>query len=341
MTKQTDVTINGVSYDARTGMRRSAATPVAQARPAAVPQRHVAPSAVHKQTLSRTQTLNRRHVAAPVKKAVPIKKTGPLMNDITAKRSPMIQKFAPSIHSPQTSASKRPVITNDLTAPIAHPVQQAAASRVAEKRQAAPKVSPVSSVQPAPKQPAAPIPTAQEVKKSSLEKALKNSAKASKKTKKKSFFQRHPRLMSVSSASLAIVMLGGYLTYVNLPNISVRVAAAQAGIAATYPSYKPSGYSLNGPVAYSDGQVSMKFAANVGPQNFTVKQVKSSWDSSALLENYVAPSSSDDYQTVSDSGLTIYTYGNNAAWVNGGILHTIEGDASLSSEQVRKIATSM
>jgi hypothetical protein len=149
------------------------------------------------------------------------------------------------------------------------------------------------------------------------------------------------RTFSVASASLAILLLGGYFTYLNMPSLSVRVAAAQAGVDASYPDYRPDGYGLSGPVAYTDGQVSMKFAANAGPQNYTIDQAKSGWDSSAVLDNYVKKKAGENYITYNERGLTIYTFDGNAAWVNGGILYTITGDAPLSSDQIRRIATSM
>jgi hypothetical protein len=140
---------------------------------------------------------------------------------------------------------------------------------------------------------------------------------------------------------IGLLLLTGYFTYINLPNLSVRVAAAQAGIDATYPEYRPVGYRLNGPVAYKNGEVSMNFASNSGPVSFSLNQSKSSWDSSALLEKYVNPKSDGKYATYSDDGLTIYTYGTDAAWVNGGILYTVDGSAMLSNEQIRRMATSM
>jgi len=85
----------------------------------------------------------------------------------------------------------------------------------------------------------------------------------------------------------------------------------------------------------------MKFASNSGPQNFTVTQSKTSWDSSAVLDNYIKEKAGDNYITYDEHGLTIYTYGSNAAWVNGGVLYTITGDAPLSGDQIRHIATSM
>ena len=119
------------------------------------------------------------------------------------------------------------------------------------------------------------------------------------------------------------------------------MAAAQAGIDASYPSYQPDGYKLYGPVAFSDGEVRMKFTANTGSTGFALTQSRSGWDSGALLENYVKEKSNGDYTTSQEKGITVYSYQGSAAWVSGGILYTIDGDAPLSPHQIRKIATSV
>lgn len=85
----------------------------------------------------------------------------------------------------------------------------------------------------------------------------------------------------------------------------------------------------------------MKFAANAGPRNYTLTQQDSDWDSSAVLENSVRPTVGDSYTTSTASGLTIYSYRGTSVWVNKGVLYTITGNASLSSEQVQRIATSL
>ncbi|HEX4662310.1 MAG TPA: hypothetical protein VH144_01715 [Candidatus Saccharimonadales bacterium] len=157
----------------------------------------------------------------------------------------------------------------------------------------------------------------------------------------KAFMQRQPRVASVATVTLALLILGGYITYVNLPNLSVRVAAAQAGINASYPQYQPDGYSLNGPVAYAPGEVTLNFQSNSNnEQDYTIKQRASSWDSQAVLDNYVSKETGT-YLTYSERGLTVYTYGSKAAWVNGGILYTLNGNAPLNSDQILKIASSM
>jgi hypothetical protein len=212
--------------------------------------------------------------------------------------------------------------------PVAHPLVAKAHQQMdmaVRQKAAAPKMAPKPS---------------QVIKQEAVAKALEEapSHNAPEKTKRT---KKHPRIFSIASASLALLLLGGYFTYLNMPSLSVRVAAAQAGVDASYPEYRPDGYSLNGPVAYTQGEVSMKFASNGGPQNFTVAQAKSNWDSSAVLDNYVKQKAGDNYITYNERGLTIYTFDGNAAWVNGGVLYTITGDAPLSSDQIRRIATSM
>lgn len=158
----------------------------------------------------------------------------------------------------------------------------------------------------------------------------------------KGFMRLSSRARATVVACLALVVLGGYLTYLNVPSLSLRVAAARAGIAAGYPEYHPDGYSFGGPPTYSEGRVAVAFASNTGAKGYTLTQEASNWDSGAVLDNYVAKNAKNDYKTYSASGLTIYTFDQKAAWVNRGILHTIDyKDSLLSPKQIERIATSL
>lgn len=159
--------------------------------------------------------------------------------------------------------------------------------------------------------------------------------------RRSSLFSKQPRVASLLAASLAVMIFGGYLTYLNMPGLSVRVAAAQADVAASFPDYHPDGYRFNGPVAYAPGQVAIEFKANGGTTGYTVTEQKSTWDSQAVYDNIVAKTANDSYVTNSQQGLTIYTFKGDAAWVNKGILYTVTGDAPLSNEQLLKIAASL
>jgi hypothetical protein len=315
--------INGTEYDAHTGMpvRKSQVAPAPKSLPP-LPKSETHSHAVHAST-QKSQTLNRRIVKKATGPAVKSRVKPQLRPDI--QKTPAISKFAPH------PAGIKPQKTVSDIGPMPHPIAAKATEQL--KRAAAEKIA-ASAPKPQPK-PSHII--KQEAVNDALQKAPSHTATTDEvKTKK-----RYPRILSVASASLALLLLGGYFTYLNMPSLSVRVAAAQAGINASYPSYHPDGYSLKGAVAYDQGEVNMKFASNSGPQNFTVDQTKSSWDSSAVLENYVSKKVGDNYITYNEHGLTIYTFGGNAAWVNGGILYTISGDAPLSGDQIRHIATSM
>lgn len=305
MDKPKTVTINGQRYDAVTGM------PVATAPKRVVDKKPTQSSQVHR-TPQRSQTLVRR----AAKKPMPALKGQGRSMDIA--RSTKIARFAPHPVAPKPvqaaksdiAARPHPVVAK---AHIAHEQRHVTASKPAAK-------------------------SAQTIKEDAIVAAL---ATPPPKPVKKSFFKRHPRFISVGSIIAIVALLGGYLTYVNMPGLSVRVASAQAGIEASYPDYRPDGYSLSGPVTFSDGEVTMKFVANTGTRSFSITQEESSWDSSAVLNNIVKDAVGDKYITSQERGLTIYTYSGNAAWVNAGILYTIEGDAPLSGEQIRRIATSL
>lgn len=326
MSKHTVVSIGGVDYDEKSGLPLKKEN--VGARPEQQRSRSVHAKGVHN-TQQRSTALNRQFVnkAATAK---PPQRTRSASIDVrrAVKRSPHISKFA---RDPQAITSKRAV--NDI-AHVPHPIVQKVHKSTAVRVNRPGAVT--HPAMPA-KQAAPSTPNATTIKQTEIGKALANSAPA-KTTKAK---QPKRSAFNVAAASLGVLLIAGYFTYVNMPNLSVRVAAAQAGIDATYPEYRPIGYRLNGPVSFQNGQVSMNFTSNSSPVAFSLNQSSSNWDSSALLEKYVDPRSEGKYATYSDGGLTVYTYGTEAAWVNGGVLYTVEGDANLSNEQIRRIATSM
>ncbi|MFZ1360890.1 MAG: hypothetical protein WAS27_02605 [Candidatus Saccharimonadales bacterium] len=326
--KQT-VTINGRHYDIQSGLAVDApgAQITSTQKPDPLHRKKAHAAVVHNRT-QRSQTLRRKAVSPPAQKpAAPVHeivtRKQPATRTTTVTRHKNVSKFAP--HPAPVQYAR----VMDI-GPVPHPHVVKAHAMSKAKADA-----PLTTSRPMPRQ------TATEIKHSALQKAVANTSVNQAKPSKKRLLQRHPRASSIVSACMALVLFGGYLTYLNVPSLSVRVAAAQAGIDAGYPNYRPDGYSLAGTVGYSQGTVTMRFASNSGPVGFTINQSKSNWDSSAVLDKYVTPRSGASYIPYTERGLTIYTFGNNAAWVNGGILYTIDGDAPLSSEQIRRIATSL
>lgn len=141
----------------------------------------------------------------------------------------------------------------------------------------------------------------------------------------------------------ALLVVGGLAAFVyfSMPDISVKVAAMQTGIEASYPSFTPRGYSLSGVTSDKEGVVIISFNNGDGA-SFDLTEEKSTWDSNALLNNYVKKNFPSDYATIREQGITIYYRGGDAAWVNGGMLYKIKcNGGALTKEQIRNIATSM
>lgn len=149
------------------------------------------------------------------------------------------------------------------------------------------------------------------------------------------------RALSISTFAVAAVLLVGFYAVQSVPNLSMRVAATRAGFDASMPSYKPSGFSFNGPINYKPGQVTISFKSNTDNREYDVKQQASNWNSDALLSNFVI-AEGKQYQTYLDKGRTLYIYnGSNATWVDDGIWYQIEGDSEMTTDQLIRIASSI
>lgn len=366
MATQKTITINGRAYDAVTGLpvespkapstpktvvpkRAPQVTPAA--RPVAAPIKKTAAPApkpaakplaksttpaasrgtsvsesVHS-NVQKSKTLMRRAAKKPTAPQKIVRRTQPGKHMDFA-RNTNVAKFAPHpVVKEVKTASASPV----KAAPVASldkPAQPHPAAVRALAKAHAKKESKAKAAQPA---------TSKDVKDAAIAKALATPKAKAKKAPKNKWVKRG--IIIGSSILLLLVVL--FAVYKFIPSVSVSIAAAQAGIEARYPDFTPDGYSLNQPVTYADGEVNLTFKSNSNDSSYSINQKRSSWDSSATLDNVVVPEVGQNYATTKERGLTIYTYEKGAAWVNGGILYTIKGDAQLSGDQIRRIATSL
>jgi hypothetical protein len=151
--------------------------------------------------------------------------------------------------------------------------------------------------------------------------------------------RRRTKMVSILAGVAAFLIMGGFLTYLNMPGLQMQFAAMKVGFNADLPTYKPAGYALKGGVKNEDGRVSVSFRS--GDSGYTVTQQASDWNSQTLLENFVAVNASS-HQTIQSQGRTIYIYnGSNAAWVDGGVRYEVSGNAPLSADDIVKLATSI
>lgn len=168
--------------------------------------------------------------------------------------------------------------------------------------------------------------------------AKKSAPKMEKQFKKKSKAGRIFLALLCSAGTVAALVA---FVHFSIPDLSVRVAAIQTGIDAAYPTFVPRGYSLSDVTSDREGVVIMTFK-NAENASFTLSEEKSTWDSTALLNNYVKKTYPSDFTTLREQGITIYVRGEKASWVNGGLLYKIDASGKyLTKEQIRNIATSL
>lgn len=333
------VVINGRHYDAVTGVaisdtvlaarvdankprptkafhdigpaKKPASPDVARSRTSTAHTVHIKPQ--------KSQTLYRAALKKPATYAAP-----------SAVRSPLITKFGPQ------NSHIKPAMVPVSSVAAAKPVAHAGTHAVKSLHTPAKHIKPAA--------PAVTRPSPRDLKehllKEGLANAQRNTGEHKAEGRLKRMAGRQSKFASIATMSLATIMLGGYLTYVNMPNLSVRVASARAGVDAQFPEYSPDGYSFAGPVAYAPGEVTINFKGSGGQQAYEIKQKTSNWDSQAVLDNFITRET-NSYLTYSEQGLTVYTYENRAAWVSGGVLYTIDSKAPLSSQQILRIAGSM
>lgn len=194
---------------------------------------------------------------------------------------------------------------------------------------------------------AAPQPTklsAKEIKDREIKKAISKADKitAEKKTKKpaKIHFGVGRVVLALSCAAAAVFAIV-YFVNLSAPDLSLRVAAMQTGIEASYPSYVPRDFSLSD-ITSENGKITMSFINRGTGEAFTLVEEKSSWDSNALLENFVRQEYGEDYAMVRENGLTLYIKDSDAAWVNGGMVFKLKTTSgTLTKKQIRAIAVSL
>lgn len=327
------ITVNGRVYDAVTGLpvdAPSAPSPSAPPKaPQNTPSKPAAPAlrstvsagSIHG-TVQHAQTLNRRATKKPVTPSRPITRRPPVGRQMDIAKSTAVSRFAKHPVTGPLAPKSAPTIVPDAPAQ-SHPIVHRAFTQTKAKT---PSVKQKHQ-------------TPKEVKDAAITKALAT-PKAPVASQKRAS-KKHIRRLIIIVSVILLFITAFVCVYRLFPGISVSIASAQAGLSATYPEFTPDGYSLSQPVTYTEGEVTLKFHSNSNDNYYTISQTRSSWDSSATLDNVVTPEAGADYVTTKERGLTIYTYKSVAVWVNGGILYKIDSKAPLSGDQIRRIATSL
>ena len=237
-------------------------------------------------------------------------------------KNPLISKFS------ETSKSSTPSVTTD-----------------AVRVKSAPKDPPTLRVKNDHKHEAISSAMQKKIFLSTLDKATSHKQPKPKKVTKRqriaSRLKISNRMVNLGALGIAILLLVGFVAYQNIPNLSMRIAMARAGVHGTLPNYQPSGFGMAGPISYQDGQIVVNYSSRSDKRQFSINQSTTQWNSEALLANFLT-SNNKTYRTYQNNGKTIYLYDDDSAtWVDGGVWYRIEGNSALSNDQLLRIAASM
>lgn len=318
MNKEKTVTVNGRAFDAVTGL------PI-KSTPKSTPKSPAPAKSVHAST-QRSKTLNRKITKKPTAAAANVPKVARnrrLSMDIA--RSSSVSRFnRPKPQAAPTSSDSKAKATEE--APKRHPLAAKAVKTMKQRRQA---------------KPATQSQLAGNASEKTLSSASSNKTPKANKAKSLKLSRRNVWIFAIL-AGILLIAVAGFLSYTKIPSVSVGIAAWQAGIDASYPTYRIDGYEFKGPASHKNNEVIITFTSSVHSSSFTLTQAKSLWDSSAL-ELSIQEAYQNNYSKTTGNGLTIFTYdnGKKASWVSEQILYTVSGESLPVGDHIRRLAISL
>ncbi len=308
-------------------------------------ENHQQAATVNRRKVQASTTLNRKYTKRPMKKSdivVPVRRNPKVIKHFNA---PMVEVAPKQQKTGQQVSTPMDTIQPAVMHPIQNSVNKKMQERTAQSQTTSIQTnSMVSRI------------SAQELKEQAIKKALasassmkpvENSTLVSearpskkKKTKEHIHFGMGRIVLALSCAAAAVFAIV-YFVNLNMPDISLRVAAMQTGMDPTYPNYVPRDFSVSS-ITSEESEIMIEFTNSNTNTDFQLVEEKSSWDTNALESNYVKSTYGENYTVVREQGLTIYISGSNAAWVNGGMAYKINADNGvLTNKQIRAIATSL
>lgn len=147
------------------------------------------------------------------------------------------------------------------------------------------------------------------------------------------------KLANAGAIVIALLVIGSFVAYLNLPAIEVNFASKDVGFNVIMPNYQALGFTFDGPVKTSNGVVAMHFAS--GDSAFTLTQQASDWDNQTLADS-LATQTDTMPKIIQSNDHTIYMlHTNQATWVDGGIRYSLSGNANLNTQEITAVADSL
>lgn len=149
------------------------------------------------------------------------------------------------------------------------------------------------------------------------------------------------RIINITAVSLSVLLLFSIIAWQNVPSLSMKLASAKAGVKASLPEYAPAGFSLEGPIIYQQGQITLNYTSNSDNRSYQIIQVSSEMDDEKLRNNYLSKLNYG-YTALEAEDRTIYLYDDyKATWLSDGVWYRLGGDFPFSNEQIENLVDNM
>ncbi|MBL8121840.1 hypothetical protein JNM87_03760 [Candidatus Saccharibacteria bacterium] len=156
----------------------------------------------------------------------------------------------------------------------------------------------------------------------------------------KAHFKKKARrhTVSVAAGTLALIIIGGFMTYVNTPGLQLKIAGIRAGVATNTPNFVASGFAYDGVTVDGNQRV---IGLTSGGADFALTQEATSWTTEQMIRQIASVNAdgSPAYHVVKAGNDTAYRFGDGAqaTWVKNGIWYQLSGNSKISDDQLRAL----
>lgn len=148
--------------------------------------------------------------------------------------------------------------------------------------------------------------------------------------------RRH--VATMTGGVLALLVIGGFLVYRNIPSLQLKVASIQAGVpTSAMPDFKAAGFTYASTEA-TPGKLT--FALVAAGKGYKLSQQTTNWSDADLLHNLASyeANGTPNYSRLEVGATTVYRFSNNSAtWIKNGAWYQLSTEASLSDAQVKAV----
>ncbi|TAH36264.1 hypothetical protein EYC59_01130 [Candidatus Saccharibacteria bacterium] len=151
--------------------------------------------------------------------------------------------------------------------------------------------------------------------------------------------KRRQQVVSIAAASLALLVIAGFATYLNTPGLQFKVASIKAGVTTTMPNLATTGFAYNGVRSDTD---KLTIGLKGSTSSAQLVQQTTNWSEADLIRQAntgTDASGNPLYNTFRIGSISVYRFSDTSAtWIKNGIWYQLSSPTNLTDAQVKALA---